>query len=190
MISGTNATLVQPTFGTQGVASPSTNPGNRNRGGLVISSSQRKLWLFGGFSHSGTHLGEVPLICQSSRVLDAVNSLFSFDITSQQWTFESGSTTSNVAAMYGQRGVAAAGVCPGARVFPGVALDDVAQKIYMFGGQDDTGNFYNDLFEYNIAPRLWRWISGSNLPNAAAGVSYGTFNLPVSFSFVLQSQVL
>jgi hypothetical protein len=97
----------------------------------------------------------------------------------QQWTWISGSDTSNASGVYGTLGVPAAGNVPGAR-FDSVSWTDAGGNLWLFGGQytdcdpsnDCMGSLRNDLWEFNPASSSWTWISGSDTSNAP-GI-YGT----------------
>jgi hypothetical protein len=82
-----------------------------------------------------------------------LNDLWSFDPTTQQWTWVNGSNTINGVGVYGSLGVGAAGNLPGAR-FQTAGWIDGADHLWLFGGYglDYTANDYydalSDMFEY------------------------------------------
>ncbi len=88
-----------------------------------------------------------------------------------EWTWESGSSSPNAAAVYGTKGVAAAGNHPGNRDSPSGWMDG-SGNFWVFGGDDASANSLNDLWKYSPTTKLWTWVSGSNTGNSAG--TYGT----------------
>jgi N-acetylneuraminic acid mutarotase len=88
-----------------------------------------------------------------------------------QWTWESGANTGGAAAVYGTKGTAAAGNIPGNRDSQS-GWADASGNFWIFGGDDNAANTYNDLWKYNPATRVWTWVSGTD--NADDAGSYGT----------------
>ncbi len=99
-----------------------------------------------------------------------------------QWTWESGSSTSNQPGVYGTKGTAAAGNAPGSRD-GAVSWIDGSGDLWLFGGFgfDSTGATsakLNDLWKYNINTLQWTWVSGSNA-NSEKG-TYGVKGTPAA----------
>lgn len=96
-----------------------------------------------------------------------------------EWTWQSGSSTTNSAGVYGTLGTAAASNVPGARD-SSTSWTDLSGNLWLFGGETQTiANFpaLNDLWEFNPIAKTWAWISGSNsVPTGTAGQPgvYGT----------------
>ncbi len=88
------------------------------------------------------------------------------------WIWSSGAGTTGAAAVFGTKGVAAAGNVPGARA-SGAAWTDSAGNLWLFGGTYiDAGgkNLYlNDVWQYTPSSGLWTWMSGDSSPGAAIG---------------------
>jgi N-acetylneuraminic acid mutarotase len=94
-----------------------------------------------------------------------------------EWTWMGGSNTVNQPGVYGTKGVPAAGNVPGARV-GAVSWTDSSGNFWLFGGQDNNGNFWNDLWKYTPSAGQWTWMSGSNAANQP-GI-YGTKGVPAA----------
>lgn len=142
-----------------GVAATGNVPGARGPDAGWIDSSGN-LWLFGG---SGL---------DSTGTSGALNDLWEFNPTSNQWAWMNGSDTVNGAGIYGTLGVAAAANDPGARA-QGTGWTDSNHHFWLFGGEgyDSTGNFgvgLNDLWQFNTSTGQWTWMSGSNTAQALA----------------------
>ena len=94
--------------------------------------------------------------------------------TAKEWTWMSGSSSTNAPGVYGTLGTASASNVPGARD-SAVSWTDNSGNLWLFGGTELNGTvveFLNDLWEFNPTAKTWTWISGSNTINAE-GV-YGT----------------
>jgi len=87
------------------------------------------------------------------------------------WVWVAGSDTTNATVRYGTMGVAAAGNTPGARS-GAASWTDGNGNLWLFGGQYNSANLYNDLWEFSPATGLWTWVSGPNTVNGSG--SYGT----------------
>ena len=157
--STTNAAL--GVYGTEGVVAATNYPSSRAVGGWKDSTGT--VWLFGGYGYDST------------GALGRLNDLWSYSLSSHEWTWVSGSNTVNVKGVYGTQGTAASTNVPGAR--SGYATwTDAGGDLWLFGGYgyDSAGTqgSLNDLWKYSPASNQWTWVAGSNTVNAA-GV-YGT----------------
>jgi N-acetylneuraminic acid mutarotase len=150
-----------PSYGTQGVASPSNYPPKRDTA-VSWTDTAGNLWMFGGYQE-GFPTEEA-----------ALNDLWVYTPNTGLWTWVSCSNVTNAAGVYGTQGVAAAGNCPGAR---GGAVSWVASDgtLWLFGGSsanNPDASSLNDLWRYDPATGLWTWMTGSSTTDAP-GV-YGT----------------
>jgi hypothetical protein len=164
-IAGSSSPNVASVRGTLGVAAPGNAPGAR-LGAVSWLDSTGRLWLFGGYVHPANQY---------------LNDMWSYDPVTQWWTWESGSSTANVAGVYGTRGVAAPGNAPGSRLSAMGATNGVNELLLFAGGGYDsagTNAAMNDLWSWNLTTRQWTWLSGS-ATSSAAGV-YGTQGLPAA----------
>jgi hypothetical protein len=160
-VSGSNTVSGNPgsagcSYGTLGV--PSANNVPCAQGGAVgWIDSGGNLWLYGG--HTDGDSGDF-------------NDLWEFNPTAKTWTWVSGPEGSNLPAIYGTQGVAAAGNSPGGRD-GAVSWIDGSGNFWLFGGDDNNSNVYlNDLWEFGPTAKEWTWVSGNNTVSAV-GV-YGT----------------
>jgi N-acetylneuraminic acid mutarotase len=85
-----------------------------------------------------------------------------------EWIWESGSSTVKASGVYGTLGVAATSNVPGSRS-AAVSWTDGSGNLWLFGGDgyDSTGTlgFLNDLWEFNPTAKTWTWVSGSSTAN-------------------------
>jgi hypothetical protein len=148
-------------YGTQGIASPTNNPGQREAGRTWTDSSGN-LWLFGGVGFDGSgHFG-------------FLNDLWKYDISSGQWTWISGSNTNGSLGVYGTKGTPSVNNAPPARRFA-MGWTDSDGTLWMFGGESVLGR-KNDLWRFNSLSGEWMWISGSSSQEAPG--AYGTLGEP------------
>jgi N-acetylneuraminic acid mutarotase len=129
-------------YGTQGTPAPGNRPGAR--GGAIVWSDGGQVWLFGGqgYGATGTMGGNA-----------ALNDLWNYNMTTQQWTWVNGGQASGNpnSAVYGTKGTGATTNVPGGRQL-GAGWIDGTGHLWMFGGggYDSTGNVgdLNDLWKF------------------------------------------
>lgn len=143
-------------YGTLGVPSAANVPGARFLAATWVDASGH-FWLFGGAGYDANG---------SSGYL---NDLWRYDVTAQQWTWMSGSSTipavaSGVSGVYGQVGVANSTNFPGGRYGMETWVDKQG-NLWLFGGEgfDSAGHRgqLNDLWEFNVQTGQWTWMSGN-----------------------------
>ena len=135
-------------------------------GGRVFAAhtrdAQGNLWLF-----SGVDGARLP------------NDLWKFDISTQQWTWVSGSSALNGLADYGTRNVPATTNVPGGRR-DGIIWFDSSGTLWLFGGlgYTTTTNYLltlNDVWKYDVGTNMWTWVGGANSTVGDDGIGvYGT----------------
>jgi N-acetylneuraminic acid mutarotase len=152
-VSGFNVTNKPGVYGTKGVAASDNVPGARDYS-VSWTDASGNLWLFGGYGYA------------ASGSVGYLNDLWKFNGTN--WTWVSGSNTTNQPGVYGTKGVADQNNVPGAR-YVAVSWTDASGNLWLFGGINDSGGF-NDLWKFDGVN--WTWVSGSNAINQP-GV-YGT----------------
>jgi N-acetylneuraminic acid mutarotase len=152
-VSGSSTLNAKGVYGTRGVAAAANVPGARTQHVSWVDAADN-FWLFGGggYDANGTQ--------------GALNDLWKFDGT--QWTWISGSSTVNGAAVYGTKGTPAPANTPGSRC-GAAAWTDAGSHLWLFGGTGSVGS-HNDLWKFDGT--RWTWVSGSPTPNPP-GV-YGT----------------
>lgn len=155
-------------YGTQGTASSNNTPGGRNEFALWYDAGF--IWVFGGYGYAAS-TGPFRL-----------SDLWKYNINTNQWTWVTGSTTTNSTGIYGTQGVASASNAPGARYFSQYWNDTTDHVLYLFGGYgygtSSSLNHLNDLWSYNIGMGQWTWLRGSTTINTP-GV-YGAMGVPSS----------
>ena len=152
-MSGANTTNAYGIYGTQGVAATANTPGARI-GAVSWKDSAGNLWLFGGFGNA------------ASGVAGALNDLWKYSISSNQWTWVSGSNITNQSGTYGTKGTPSSSNVAGARL-GSVGWVDKNGSIWLFGGAEDilTSRVYNDLWKFNPVSGEWTWVSGQAAVN-------------------------
>lgn len=101
--------------------------------------------------------------------------MWSYDLKTKMWTWLHGDVGSDLYPVYGTKGVAAPQNTPGSRDHSFSCV--LNGKLYLFGGENDYFNLiFNDLWEYDPAKNMWRWLTGDTI-NDQAGV-YGTKGVP------------
>jgi N-acetylneuraminic acid mutarotase len=152
-------------YGSQGIASPSNQPGVRHSA-VTWTDLSGNFWLFGGIG------------VDSTGAQGDLNDLWEFG--GSQWTWIAGSNLVNQAGNYGSQGTAASSNLPGARS-DAVAWTDTSGTLWLFGGYgyDSTGTacynilgancLLNDLWKFSGGQ--WTWVSGAKTANVAG--SYG-----------------
>jgi N-acetylneuraminic acid mutarotase len=142
-------------YGTKGIADVANKPGTLE-GGFSWKDGSGNLWLFGGGGYAApTSTG------------GALNDLWKYSPSSNQWTWVYGDSTGNVYGECGTQGVEAITNKPGGREW-GVSWVDASGNFWVFGGfgmqcTPWLGNGYlNDLWKYNPNTNQWTWMKGSN----------------------------
>ena len=165
-------------FGILGTASAGNIPGSRD-GSADWTDSAGNLWLFGGKGYD------------SLGAKGALNDMWKYNSTANEWTWISGSISANKPGVYGQLAVGAFTNLPGSRSGP-VSWTDSSGNLWLFGGTgldaSGTSGELNDLWMFNPASSVWTWMGGSSTVGAKGGQPgvYGTLgtaavgNLPGS----------
>jgi len=145
-VSGYNIINKAPVNGTKGMPVPTNYPGSRNESAACWIENNN-LWFFGGLATTG-----------------ALNDMWRYNITTDEWTWMHGTTTVWGNGIYGTKGVPAANNVPSARMVY-AKWKDVNGGFWMFGGSSANG-YENDLWKYDVATNMWTWIRGSNAANS------------------------
>ncbi|HWE83850.1 MAG TPA: chitobiase/beta-hexosaminidase C-terminal domain-containing protein, partial [Terracidiphilus sp.] len=178
---GSSFTSQMPVYGTMGTPAPGNTPGAASGGYSTWRDGSGHFWLFGGGYYD-------PGVNENI----AVNALWEFDPSSNEWAWMGGSSTIgsclppdpwNItcghAGVYGALGTPAAGNIPGSRSGASTWTDSKG-NFWLFGGGgfDSTGNGgeLNDLWVFNPSTNQWTWRGGSSTVNQV-GV-YGTLGTP------------
>lgn len=142
-ISGSEEPGASGVYGTMGVPAAGNVPGARG-GGTVWTDTAGNVWLLGGFGYDS-------LVADSESFL---NDLWTYNPTTQQWTWVSGSNVVNTSpGNYGTVGTPATTNQPGSRIFAS-GWTDTTGHLWLFGGEGydsaSTPNFgdLNDLWKF------------------------------------------
>lgn len=143
---GDNTFVAIPSiFGTKGVPLATNEIGSKSecKSGWVFNN---KLWNFGG---SDANFG------------DPSNQLWSYDLATKIWTWESGSNTSPYPGNYGPLNVPSTSYLPSGR-WSYTKWKNKNDEFLIFGG---GGNFtfdeMNDFWSFNPTTKEWTWLGGS-----------------------------
>jgi hypothetical protein len=105
------------------------------------------------------------------------NDVWKFNVTSNQWTWMTGATTTNVAPVFvTAEGVPSTGNSPGSRAFAATWMD-VNGMLYLFGGngRGSVGvglSDMNDMWTFNTVTYEWTWVGGNS---TTAPSPYGVY---------------
>jgi len=166
---GANTVDQSSTYGTINISATANTPGSRysSKG---TADAAGNFWMFGGYGFDGgINTGDL-------------NDLWRYNVTTNQWTWISGSNSLDQNGVYGVQGVQATSNMPGSRENHVMWSDNVG-NLWVFGGAayDVNSTFAdnsNDLWRYNIAANQWTWMKGSN--TNAQGGTYGTQGVPAA----------
>lgn len=165
-------------YGTLGTPASGNIPAGRYSAVSWTDNSGR-FWLFGG--------------CNGAVCSNFLNDLWTFDPSTNEWTWMNGSSTACVldvsSGVYGTLGTPATGNIPGCRKGASSWIDS-GDNFWLFGGNgfDASGNsgYLNDLWKFNPSTNEWAWMGGSNtianLNGTFCGQSgaYGTLGRPAA----------
>ncbi len=138
--SGSNMSNQYGAYMTQGIPSLNSIPGSReHRTPISRTNNNGQLWMFGGDGYGASTIG-------------LLNDLWSYNSSTNKWTWVGGSTESSAYSVYGSVGITATTNVPGARK-DGVGFVDTSGNLWIFGGNGfgasgSSGNL-NDLWRYN-----------------------------------------
>ena len=155
-------------YGMLGTPAAENIPGNRF-GASSWTDSGGHLWLFGGDGYD------------ASGTVSALNDLWEFDPSTNEWAWMGGSNTVNEPGVYGTLGTPATGNIP-RNHFGASSWTDGSGNFWLFGGQgyDVNSDYFllNDLWEFNPSTNEWGWMGGSNSLGVGQKGVYGTLGTP------------
>jgi len=169
-VSGSKEVGEQPSYPAGlGQGGPGFSPGGRMQAATARDAAGN-LWIFGGQGPSGLH-----------------NDLWKLDVSTQQWTWVSGSAAPQSPGNYGTINVSAATNAPGGRR-DARAWIDAAGNFWLYGGQGFSPfsaqfSGLNDLWVYEAANGRWTWVGGRAAVTSADqlgvyGTTPSTTNIP------------
>jgi N-acetylneuraminic acid mutarotase len=135
-VSGSTTAGQSASYGAQGVAAAGNDPGARMNAQSWTDAAGH-FWLFGGQASA------------PGATVVAMNDLWRY--ANGQWSWQSGSNTTNQIGVYGSKGTAASGNVPGARA-GSAGWADSHGNLWLFGGfvslSQNTGGDLNDLWTF------------------------------------------
>lgn len=170
-IRGSNTVDQQGVYGTQGVSAAGNDPGGRAQG-MSWADLSGNFWMLGGYGFA------------TGPAADIMSDLWKYNPATNQWAFINGASTNASQGVYGTMGVAAPANKPGAR-YGSSAWSDGQGGFWLFGGygfdaSNTTPYFMNDLWKYDVAGNLWKWVKGSSAGNQFG--TYGTQNVAANIN--------
>jgi len=157
-------------YGSLGIENSANNPSGREQTSTTWTDNNNNLWLFGGDSWCGSFNSD----------------LWRFNIATNCWTWMKGDSIQNQPSVYGIKGVPDPANKPGSRICQ-ASWKSINDDFWLFGGEEYSGGFMNDLWRYNIQSNEWTWMSGTNIYDTI-GVDNGqcipdSNNIPTARSF-------
>lgn len=142
-IGGSNATMAPGNYGTQGLASPGNIPGAR-MSSAAWNDGSGNLWLFGGEGNA------------ASVGLGNLNDLFSYNVSSGNWTWVKGANTINQLGTYGTQTIPNTNNIPGGRYYNSY-WPTTNGKCWLIGGLGYSNTNLSDNME-----DLWKFNPSCN----------------------------
>ncbi len=165
-VRGSNSANQIGSYGTQGAAANTNEPGAREFAQFWTDASGN-FWLFGGDGFAST------------STFGRLGDLWKYNPSTNQWTWMKGPNTINQSGVYGTIGNSGINTQPGARM-AGATWVDASNNLWLWGGKGfDTGTtdaYLCDLWKYNPLSNLWTWVHGSN--SVSQFGNYGTLGTP------------
>lgn len=136
----------------QGSSSMNAKPSGRHSC-LAWVDALGNFWLFGGDGRLG-----------------ALNDLWKYTPTANQWTWIKGDSTFNKKGVYGMQGTASSNANPGGRYYSHSFTDATNNNLWLYGGYGYANNTQitslNDLWKYTPSTNQWEWVQGDSTQTA------------------------
>ncbi len=153
-------------YSPKAVSSPTNVPGGREFPAMWKDPAG-KVWIFGG--------GGWPI---STSSVGHLNDLWFYDMTTNNWTFQSGTNLGNQLGVNGTIGVPSPTNNPGGR-YSSVSVFDNFGNLWLFAGIGLPGTSgigeLNELWRYTPSTDEWTWMKGSSAVNVNG--TYGTMGV-------------
>lgn len=147
-----------PIWGTQGVPSPTNNPGSRNCPATWVDDTGN-LWMYGGYTMGNLTRAD----------------LWKYDITTNEWTWMSGVSGTSVPNSL-VFGIPSTTLNPRSVAETNCTWTDNMNQLWMYGGVLQYWlDYYDDVLRYNISTNEWTWIRGGSI---SVQPVYGTQGVP------------
>ena len=141
---GSNLNNSLGNYGVQGVSSPLNDPTSLYEP-CEWTDLNGNYWMYGGANGN----------------LNPTNDLWKYDISTNEWTWISGTHAINDPGVYGIQGVPSPANRPPSRSWASASWADLSGNLWFFGGLNPSAQ--NDLWKYDIAANEWTWMKGSDL---------------------------
>ena len=132
---GSNTINSQAVMGTKCIASLSNIPETGWENRAVWKDNDQNFWFFG----AGTYV----------TTFKTYNQLWKYCVASGEWAWISGDASINPPGSWGTLGVSSPTNKPSGRI-GSVSWTDDNGHLYLFGGENNSGTSYNDLWMYTI----------------------------------------
>jgi len=167
-IGGSNTINATAVYGTKGIPSINNIPAGRQETCSGWTDSVNNLWLFGG----------------RSTVNGGLNDLWRFNISTNEWTWMTGSTVINTTATYGTKGVSSATNDPGGRCSY-TKWKNNPDNFWIYGGVPlNPFGPLDDMWRYVLSSNEWTWMHGNtalyDAGNYHVQCAFDSINLPPS----------
>jgi hypothetical protein len=130
-------------YGTKGVGTLSTLPGDRVETSTNWVDNSGNLWLFGGYNGGD------------------LNDMWEYTVSTGIWTWMSGTSVLNNTGTYGTLGVPSVNNIPPSRS-SNIAWKDNAGNFWLAGGEAIGSTiYYQDVWEFNPVNLQWTWVAGT-----------------------------
>ncbi len=135
-VSGDTTVGVEGNYGTENRSSPINRPGSRF-GATAWADSNGNLWMFGGYGKDSA----------TNSLSGELSDLWKFDVTTKQWTWITGWSSSGQRGSYGTLGISSPNNFPTSRRIGKMSWVDNNGRFWMFGGQSAiSSGQINDLW--------------------------------------------
>jgi hypothetical protein len=149
-----------PVYGTLRVAAATNYPGAKCFGPISATDHNGIFWMYGGYEHSNSKF---------------YSDLWSYDPSTNMWTWMSGQTSNLYVGSFGVQGVPSLLNFPPSKQECNAGWVDANNNVWIFGGQISIGDG-NDLWKFDVQTYEWTWMKGDSTSNAI-GV-YGVKGVP------------
>lgn len=157
-MNGTTTNLSPPSYGTQGVPSPTNTPGYRYES-MRWTDKFGNFWLFGGQCMVGGPMAD----------------LWKYDVSTNEWTWMQGpSVGTGAMAVYGTQGVFAPTNHPAGSMFGSCEFVDKQGNLWLLEGDE-----HQNMWKYDMALNMWAWMQGAGTTAPVPPV-YGTQGVPAA----------
>ncbi len=139
-------------YGVKGVPSATNRPGSR-RGAVSWTDTSGKFWMYGGYGYTA----------DTTKLRD-LNCLWHYNVTTDQWTWKSGSDTGSQKATFGTMGVPSINNTPA--FHSNAQWIDAQNNLWLLGSSVV-------MWKYSIATNEWTWVKG----DTTSGVVFSNYGV-------------